>query len=267
MLDVVDVAPWLLGLLLVAGAALLLTGRRDLLPRWCLWAVAVPLVLLLFWWGAPGLALLAAVVGVVAAREAGSLLGLPAPDALVLVTGLLATVLAAWLAPDLAVQVAAACLVVLWLVPVLQGDGEGGLRRASSSALALLWLLPLAALPVLGTTALALFVAVSVADVVAYFAGPALGGPRLSPLSPGKRWGGTVAGAVAAVAALALLGALDWPLAAAAVVAGPVGDLFESMVKRGARVKDSGSMMAGAGGLLDRIDSLLAALAVALLLS
>lgn len=266
MLGVVEIAPWVGGLLALSGVAIALSGRRDLLRRWCLWVVAVPVVLALFWWGEPGLALLTSVVAVVATLELGRMLELPRVDRLVLGAALLAVVGTAWLSPEHVVQVAAAGLLAVVLVPVLAGDAEHGLRRAASGALGLLWLSPLAGLGTLGTVALALFVAVSVADVAAYFAGPLLRGPHVSPLSPAKRWSGTLVGAAAAVAALALLGALDWRTAAAAVVGGPLGDLFESMVKRGARVKDSGAMMAGAGGLLDRVDSLLAALAVALVL-
>jgi phosphatidate cytidylyltransferase len=111
------------------------------------------------------------------------------------------------------------------------------------------------------------FAAVSVADVVAFFAGPRLGGPKLSPLSPAKRWSGTLVGAAAGVGVLAGVDALTWQLGVAVVVGGPAGDLFESMVKRGVQTKDSGTWLAGAGGLLDRIDSLLMALALVLLLS
>lgn len=266
MVDVVEVAPWIGGLIAVAGVAIAVSGRRDLLRRWCLWAVAVPIVLALFWWGEPGLALLAVVVVVVAALELGAMLDVPRPDRLVLAAALVAVVLTAWLAPEHVVQVAGGGALAVVAAPVLTGDAEHGLRRVLAGLLGLAWLVPLAGLGSLGTTALALFVAVSVADVVAYFAGPLLKGPHLSPLSPGKRWSGTLAGSFAAVAALAALGALTWPTAAAAAVGGPVGDLFESMVKRGAKVKDSGTMMAGAGGLLDRIDSLLMALALLLVL-
>ena len=56
-------------------------------------------------------------------------------------------------------------------------------------------------------------------------------------------------------------------MAVAVAVGGPAGDLLESMVKRGARVKDAGHWLPGSGGLLDRIDSLLVALAVLLVLS
>ena len=124
-----------------------------------------------------------------------------------------------------------------------------------------------------------------IADTAAYFAGRAFGRRKLAPaISPGKTWEG-VYGALAAVAAYALAlwpaarraGGFDdsgiaplagW-IAAALVLAAlsVVGDLFESLLKRQAGVKDSGSILPGHGGILDRIDALLAAMPAAALLS
>ena len=131
----------------------------------------------------------------------------------------------------------------------------------------LCWLSLLALLVPLGTSAFVLFLAVSISDIVAYFAGPKLGGPRLSPLSPAKRWSGTLAGSAAGIGATAALSAMSWPMVVAVGVAAPLGDLLESMIKRGVQSKDSGSWLAGQGGLLDRIDSMLLALAVLAILS
>ena len=111
-------------------------------------------------------------------------------------------------------------------------------------------------------------------DVGAYFAGRLLGGPRLAPrISPKKTWSGAVGGLFSA-----MLVALIWgqfysvtpgsvQLVAVAIVlsfVGQCGDLFESAMKRRYGVKDSGDLIPGHGGLLDRVDGLMfAALAIA----
>ncbi|MFI5802266.1 phosphatidate cytidylyltransferase [Streptomyces sp. NPDC051561] len=263
---VAALAPVLGGALAVGGVAVAASRRRELLLRWCVWAVAVPLVTAAFWWGPPGIALLALVVGVVAAIEFGALTKLPRTDTAVLAAAVAGTVLTAWLAPGQELRAGIVGALAVAAVPLLAADTKDGLRRLATGLLGLLWLSSLAVLIPLGATALALFVAVSVADIAAFFAGRHLGGPRLSPLSPAKRWSGTLAGAAAGVAVLAALSALTWPTALAVAVGGPAGDLVESMVKRGAEVKDSGNWLAGAGGLLDRIDSLLLALVVVVVL-
>lgn len=121
--------------------------------------------------------------------------------------------------------------------------------------------------PELALTGLAL---VWAADVGAYFTGRSLGRVKLAPkVSPAKTWEGVVGGAVLAMLAgwLASL-ALDlkWqllvPVAAATALASVVGDLAVSMLKRNAGLKDSGRLLPGHGGVMDRIDGLLAAVPI-----
>lgn len=103
-------------------------------------------------------------------------------------------------------------------------------------------------------------------DIGAYAAGRAIGGPKLAPrISPNKTWAGLAGGAAAAglvgwLAAgfdLLPLGAPFLWLGAPMAVASQLGDLYESWEKRRAGVKDSGAILPGHGGVLDRVDGLL----------
>ena len=110
-------------------------------------------------------------------------------------------------------------------------------------------------------------------DIFAYFAGRAIGGPKLAPrISPNKTWAGLAGGMIGA-------GAFGWLLAtwfemetfflwagAPLGLAAQLGDLYESWEKRRAGVKDSGSLLPGHGGVLDRLDGLLAVSLVTTLL-
>lgn len=118
-----------------------------------------------------------------------------------------------------------------------------------------------------------LFAVVWATDILAYFVGRAFGGPKLVPsISPGKTWSGAVGGAVAGtlagigVSLAASSPAPLWLTGAAALalsILSQVGDLFESGLKRRFGVKDSGWLIPGHGGVMDRVDGLVAA-AVAL---
>jgi phosphatidate cytidylyltransferase len=120
-----------------------------------------------------------------------------------------------------------------------------------------------------------LFAVVWSTDVLGYFVGRAIGGPRLAPIvSPNKTWSGACGGAVGAVAAGAAVALASGAIAlgpAAAVafllsVASQAGDLFESGVKRRFGVKDTSHVIPGHGGLMDRLDGFIAASSVAALI-
>jgi len=111
-----------------------------------------------------------------------------------------------------------------------------------------------------------LFALVWINDSGAYFAGKSLGKRKFAPLvSPNKTWEGAIGGFLATVILGVLIGAFSslftvaqgLILGLALGILAPIGDLLESAIKRGAGVKDSGTLLPGHGGVLDRIDSVL----------
>ena len=164
------------------------------------------------------------------------------------------------------ISIGLGCLV-LWLrVPVAQGLGSLG---------AIAYGVPYLALPVVSLYRLRqidawvlilLFAMVWLGDSAAYYFGKAFGRRKMAKIvSPNKTWVGAVAGLLAAVLAaviwsFARLGEIHLELlviAAFTSAAAQMGDLLESLLKRGAGVKDSGQLLPGHGGVLDRIDALL----------
>jgi phosphatidate cytidylyltransferase len=119
-----------------------------------------------------------------------------------------------------------------------------------------------------------LFIVVWTTDIAAYFAGRAFGGPKLMPrVSPKKTWSGAFGGTIAAVAAglaftaaAGMTGRIAVALVAAILsVVAQAGDLFESHLKRRFGAKDSGRLIPGHGGLMDRLDGFVVAAVVAAL--
>ena len=111
-----------------------------------------------------------------------------------------------------------------------------------------------------------MLLAVWAGDTLAYVGGRLIGRHRLAPhTSPGKTWEGFAFGTAATVfVAFVALYKHELPLdresivlGAVLAVAAPLGDLFESMLKRDMQVKDTGTLLGGHGGMLDRIDALL----------
>ncbi len=144
--------------------------------------------------------------------------------------------------------------LALW---ALSGAWVMGMLRAEAGLIWVLWLVAI----------------VVVSDVAGYFAGKSLGGPKFWPrISPKKTWAGTVAGWIGAGIVGALFagpsgaGPVLVPLSVLVGVAGQMGDIAESAVKRMQGVKDSSNLIPGHGGVLDRFDAMLGAALMAGLL-
>lgn len=179
--------------------------------------------------------------------------------------GLLLGLSATWVFTGLALA-----LIVCGLFTTFGGTGGwpvAGLVYAAAPAVAISYLRDgdRAGLAVV----LFLFAVVWATDILAYFVGRAVGGPKLAPsISPGKTWSGAIGGAIAGAAAgmlVAFFGGATRGVFVMGVVGcvlsvvSQVGDLFESAVKRRCGVKDSGTMIPGHGGVMDRVDGLVTA--------
>jgi phosphatidate cytidylyltransferase len=238
-------------------------------------AVLLPLVLGIVWLGGWWLFGLATVGGLLALHELCRIARALRPIVLGGYAGLVLALLGAqlggttWLLAGILATLPAALLVFF-----VSSARQNAVAGFAVTLLGVVWiggglalLLLLRDVPEHGrlliyTTLLAVFAD----DTAAFFVGRVIGRHRLAPaISPGKSWEGFVAGTVAAV--LVTFFALyeqdvvttgeSLVLGLAIALAATMGDLFESAVKRDLGVKDSGTLLAGHGGVLDRVDSLL----------
>jgi len=253
-------------------------------------AVLIPLVILLlfrapFW----AVTLATAVVAILACWEYLGLAdgsGAQTPRWLVLIA-VAALFAISFYRPGMLMEGFSALAFALFVVIAFRSPLERVLLDASASVFALLYIgLALVTIPLIWaqehgpSLLLLLFCVVWSGDVAALYVGRSLGRRKLSPkLSPNKTWEGSiasVAGSLVVTVLLILLAQLmerhsltglsydgSWlhwlVLAVVLNIAAQLGDLVESALKRGAKVKDSGSLLPGHGGMLDRIDALLLA--------
>ncbi|PWC34433.1 phosphatidate cytidylyltransferase [Azospirillum sp. TSO35-2] len=230
-----------------------------------------PIVLGAVWAGGWVFHALIAFGAVVAVSEWGNLV----PSARRLPARLMSTfgILLALMAQIAAGPAAAIGLAIAFsVITAIAGGGNDrgllgfGVVYVAAGIVGLMWLRDL---PTIG---LALFLfamlAVWATDIGAYAAGRSIGGPKLAPrISPKKTWAGLIGGMLSAALVgwlVALVSGaarpdIALPVGAAIAVVGQIGDLFESAVKRRYNVKDSGQLIPGHGGILDRIDGLLVA--------
>ena len=225
------------------------------------------------------LAALVALLAAAAGHEWARLCSLSAARGALFALAVGAAFVSLFVAGPAAQRTSFAVAAVFWLLvaPAWLRAGVNASAGAALAAAGFVVLVPasLAMASLEPTRLLAVLALVWVADTAAYFVGRAWGRRKLAPsISPGKTWEGA-AGGVAGALVYALIckrffDDVAWApyLAAAALLAALsiVGDLFESAAKRRAGVKDSGALLPGHGGILDRVDSATAVLPLAGLL-
>ena len=246
---------------------------RDLGIRTVSAAILIPLVILDVWLGGMWFTLLIALLAVIMAHEWVNIVHGRNSAQFALHAG--AALAGTFLPQSFGLATTLAALAALWLLSLLlmilqrrpaSPWSLGGIPYVGLPAMALVML---RGDPETGFIAILwLLVVVWCADIGAYFFGRIIGGPKLWPaVSPNKTWAG-LAGAVIGGLAGGVLVALGFSTSGIALLAltGALlglfeqgGDLFESALKRHYGVKDSGDLIPGHGGLLDRVDGLVAA--------
>jgi phosphatidate cytidylyltransferase len=233
----------------------------------------LPVVFLLVWAGGWWLVALAAIAGLIALHELYLMVRELRPVLLAGYAGTLAALIGAEWGPEWVLAGFFATFPLAYLFKAAGGampttvSVAGTVLGSAWIGLGLAHIVLIRELPEHGVlAAYTVILAVFVSDTVAYVAGRLVGRHKLAPrTSPGKTWEGFVAGTIAAVLvsffALYKQSFLTIPeslaLGAAIAAAAPVGDLFESALKRDAGVKDTGRLLLGHGGMLDRLDALL----------
>ncbi len=264
-------------------------ANRNLVLRLLSAVVLLPLVLYLVWHGGLPFALLIGAACGVAAAEVNGLPWAPRPPGEPMAAGtslsisLFASIAVAALLPLLAEiplfgltaagLIAALVIVALTDALFFELDQSRAPSRVGLAVLGAAWpglllsaLVPLRRLPHGGGWIMLALTVTWMNDTAGYFAGRAFGRHKLFPrVSPKKTWegffggaAGSIGGAIAVkllfIPELGILGAAA--VGAGASVLGPLGDLSESMLKRAFGAKDSGRLLPGHGGMLDRIDAL-----------
>jgi phosphatidate cytidylyltransferase len=256
-----------------APAAIAARDRRNLIMRVIAALVLAPVAILIAYLGGWIWATLAVLAAIGLYAEWLSIVGM-AGRWQIMAPGIIALIMTGWwlgqahFAP-LLVTLALGLFVVAALAPERRIWAAAGFLYAAAAQIAaiLLRMDPGHGLPAL---ILILFV-VWATDIGGYIAGRSIGGPKLWPrVSPNKTWAGAIGGFAASLVVASGFAAFKFAgtsplltLGALLSIAAQFGDLFESAVKRRFGVKDSGRLIPGHGGLLDRLDGFVAAIVLA----
>jgi len=253
--------------------------RSDLGARIAAGVPAVLFAIFIVASGDPWFAVGAALLGLICLPELYAMYAHLRPARLAGFLGLIGLVVAASAGDTRHVLLALAATVALVFLLTIAGPSfEGGTAGMAITLLGVTWVgvaiahaVMLRDLPHGGGIIAGVLVGTFVGDTGAYFGGRALGRQKLAPrISPNKTLEGLFAGIVTAVLAVWITGLYqDWLsgtdallLGVGVAVAAPVGDLFESFIKRDAGTKDTGRLFGAHGGALDRLDAILFTLVV-----